>query len=258
MDNKEIIDEAESNQEKNFYSNPLDDRMKINLPPFEVTTLKDERKEDHETDKVKLSLSMGKRKKPCKKCSELQKRIDLLEDQLRINKLNFRSILDLSEERIVELLDKYYNESLYMEGKRGVINFIYSYVVRDEDDNIAYKCIDIEKGIFEYVDESGTIRRDRKCNQLFSSIYQPLIKRVNKIYRILLDKLYAEDDKTPYNSDEDEVLEVIEEELSIDEDERLKTVDDQINDVVRINLDIKKLGKNKKPVADELTRMLYI
>ncbi len=159
-----------------------------------------------------------------------------------------------------ELTEKYYSESLYMEGRRGIVTFIYSFIVRDEEQNIVYKCIDPDRNIFEYMDESGEIKKDKKANQLFAAVYQHIINKANKIYRIVLDRLYEQDAKTPYDSDadEEEVLEVIEKELSIDEDIRMQTIDDQINNIVRLNLDVKKLSKNKKLMVDELARMLFI
>jgi hypothetical protein len=200
------------------------------------------------------------KKKICNNCLELQKKVEELEDKLKLNKLNFRSIFDLSEERIEEVVEQYYTESLYMEGKRGIVTFIYSYIVRDDEQNIVYKCIDQDKQIFEYLDESGTVRKDRKANQLFAIIYKHIVKKANKIYRILIDRLYEQYEKPSYNSDsdDDEVLEVIEEELSIDEENKVERIDDQINNAVKLNIDIKKISKNKKIMVEELARMLYI
>lgn len=238
----------------------------LSPPKKDITTLNDEIKFPIDTSRTTTEILAAKKKKSCKKCIELKQKIKELEMEVAKLiersevKINFRSILDLSDERISELVEKYYNESLYMEGRKGMVTFIYSYIVRDEDQNIVYKCIDPERNIFEYMDESGTVRKDRKANQLFAAVYQHIVKKANKIYRTLLDKLYEQDEKNPYTSDdeEDEVLEVIEEELSIDEDIKIQTIDDQINNVVRLNIEIKKISKNKKLMVDELTRMLYI
>jgi hypothetical protein len=177
---------------------------------------------------------------------------------------NENNILDLSYSRIDDIINRYYNEELFYQGQKGIIYFIYSYIVRDDDDNtkFLYKCINKDKKIFQYLDYEGVVQKDIKCKKLIDSIYELLLKRVNKIYRITINKIYEEEeieedsDSDEYDSD---IEEIIATELNfIDESmDQKKSADDKLNIVVNKFLEIKKCcGKVRKPIIDELSLLL--
>lgn len=177
------------------------------------------------------------------------------------------SFLDLSERRIEELVDQYYTVELFNQGQKGIISFIYSYIVRSDDDQskILYKCIDQNKRIFRYRDEEG-LHRDVKGKIIMDAIYDPLLKKVNKLYRIMINRIYEdeknsgvldEEDSDDYDSD---VEEVIAAELHfVDDNSDITSTDDKVNNAVNRFLEIKKCcGKIRKPIIDELSQLLFI
>lgn len=184
---------------------------------------------------------------------------------------NDERYLDLSDARIEDLVDKYYNEELFYQGQKGIIYFIYSYIVRDDEDRtkFLYKCLDQTKKIFQYTDEEGT-HKDIRCKTLIDAVYDPLLKKVNKIYRITINKIYEEDEKNSSDdcsneSDEydSDIEEIIASELHFcDEsgdrgEKEVSSVDDRVNIAVNKFLEIKKCcGKIRKPIIDELSIML--
>ena len=97
--------------------------------------------------------------------------------------------LDLSYERLHNISENNYTEDLFYQGQKGIVNFIYTYVL--EKSNELYKCVDTNKKLFIYIDETGECN-DKKCKVLIDSIYNVLIKKVNKIYRIIINKIYEE------------------------------------------------------------------
>ena len=211
----------------------------------------------------------------CSCCSEYKKRIQQLEKQLKILKNKKQStnspptsdtdegVLDLSERRVEELIERNYTEELFNQGYKGVISFIYSFIVRDDDDRskILYRCVDQTKKLFQFQDDEG-VKRDVRCKVLLDVVLEPLFKKVNKIYRTAINRIY-EDEKDPEVSSDDEfdsdienddINEVIVSELHFDSG---SSVDDRVNTVVARFSEIKKCGKNRKPIIDELSQMLY-
>lgn len=217
---------------------------------------------------------------------ELLKHIETLEFLLNDNFISFRPMksikkekpvpdtmkqIDLSEERLEYIVNEYYNEEIFEKGYKGVIEFIRDVVVKDDDSGeLVYICADPVKKIFHYYDDHG-LQRDIRCKIMMDSLYDPLLKRVNKIYKGLIDKIYkrqedviviktrdSDDDETDDEDDltyDSEVEEVIATELV----NNSNTVDENLNKAVALFLEIKKaLGRVRKPVVDELITLLSI
>lgn len=205
----------------------------------------------------------------CPQCTLYIERIRELESLLDISAeeiLIDDSILDLSYDRIVDIVDKYYTQDLFNQGQKGIVSFIYSYIVRNDKDRskILYTCIDQQKKIFQYRTEKGN-QKDTRCKNLLDVLYDPLIKKVNKIYRISINKIYEEEKKNTsieddlsddYDSDIEEVIasELYKDKPSTDE----LSIDDVVNATVDTYLEIKKCCKNRKLIVDELSQMLYL
>lgn len=176
------------------------------------------------------------------------------------------SQIDLTDGRLDHLVSEYYTEETFLKGYKGVVDFIHTYVVRDDESSeMVYICADSTKKIFHYYDEEG-LQKDIRCKALMDAIYDPLIKKVNKIYRVMINKIYQEEeDSDSSDSDIDEydsdIEEVIAEELHDDKKKQkdVETVDERVNHAVSIFLEIKKcIGKVRKPVVDELVTLLAL
>lgn len=173
--------------------------------------------------------------------------------------------LDLSYDRIENLVLKYYNTDLFFQGYRGIVAFIYSYIIRDDNNpsRILYTCIDPLKKTFEYHDENGTVK-DNRCKNLLDALYEPIIKKVNKIYRININKIYEESSTEDANDEEEDnsdieydsdIEEIIASELQC-EKTGTKSIDEKVNFTVDVFLEIKKSCKNRKVIIDELCSLL--
>lgn len=216
----------------------------------------------------------------CKNCLIYIEKIKQLENIIKLlrgNELSESDVineLDLSEKRIEDLVEKYYTYELFFQGQKGIISFIYSYIIRDEQDRnkILYKCADQTKKIFQFTDIEGELHKDFRCKILLDSIYDILIKKVNKIYRIEINRLYNEEEKnqSDENSDSEDydsdIEEVIANELQNNKEDKEdkektenSTIDDKVNIVVNKFLEIKKcLWKNRKPLIDDLSQILFL
>jgi len=176
------------------------------------------------------------------------------------------AMIDLRDERIEELVNDHYDERLFLMGYKGVVEFIHKYVVvDDETSSIVYVCADQSKKVFHYYTEEG-LQKDIRCKDLMDAIYDPLVKKVSKIYHIMINNIYDSEeivvdddsDSDDYDSDIEEIIaEELHESKPSDGDE--KTVDERVNEAVALFLEIKKcLGKVRKPVVDILVDLLSL
>ena len=187
--------------------------------------------------------------------------------------------LDLSSENIEELVESY-NETMFLKGTKGLIEFIYNNVIKDDENNIIYICEDPQKKVFKFYNNSGVVK-DTRCKLLLDSIGDILLKKVNKLYRISINKIYDEEPEAIESDDSneeeynEELEEIIAEELLSDtkiknlgetspeveekkENDNLN-IDDKVNNVVSIFLEIKKsLTTMRKPIIDELVKLLTL
>lgn len=232
----------------------------------------------------------------CAYCVRYLKHIDTLQSILDDNGIDYKSLkpirkgidkiipdtmaqLDLSEERLESLVNEYYNQEMFQRGYKGIIDFIHMYVVHDDvsPTDLVYICADPSKKVFHYYDEDG-LQKDIRCKALMDALYDPLIKKVNKIYRILINRIYQEDDvlvvgESSEDSESDDeydedIDEIIAGELHDSGDKKKQrdhaesssqTVDERVNHAVAIFLEIKKcIGKVRKPVVDELVMLLTL
>ena len=223
----------------------------------------------------------------CKDCDKHILRIRQLEElifQYRLKEnetkiINERLIdnqpLDLSDERIIYLLETYYTYELFLKGTDGLIYFICSYILRNDNDVLVYRCIDKHKKIFHYYDGNG-ICIDTKCKVLLEHFRNPFVKRLNCIYKKALEEIYkspntltslysnceesitqrcsSETEEQSDNEDSENYDSDIEELLASEllEDK----IDDNINTVVSLFLELKNYYKTKKNLIDELTKIL--
>lgn len=167
-------------------------------------------------------------------------------------------ILDLSENNLETIIDEYYTEELFQKGIKGIVEFIHEYIVQEEN-KLLYVCADPVKKIFHYYDVEG-LQKDIRCKMLLDSLHNPFIKRVNKIYKIIINRIYQEDE-IKIDSDDDEYDSDVEEIIAneVVENNNQDSIDDRINQTVATFLEIKNcIGKNRKPLVDELVTLLSI
>ena len=66
------------------------------------------------------------------------------------NKVSFLTPLDLSCERLKELVETNFNNSYLLEGQKGVARFTFEHVIKDEDGKLQYICTDPARHTFRF------------------------------------------------------------------------------------------------------------
>lgn len=194
----------------------------------------------------------------CENCLHYINKIKLLESKL--SKYENSSSEDEDSFTIIdvnETINRDYNEKIFTQGKEGLVFFIL-----DIAKSKGYVCIDREKKKFRVHDYI-----DKRCKSLLDEVCPPLLKKTNKIYRIMINKVYDGykiDGRCTENSSIDnkytdgeydaEIEEILAEEM-VSKDSLDK--EDDIDRIVETFLQLKKcLTGNKRYLIDELTRLL--
>lgn len=215
-------------------------------------------------------------KPECKSCRKYQKRIKELEKKIAGLEKKMMDpdlpVLDLSEDRVQDLIDEKYNEELFRMGQKGIALFVYSYLIRDLNGRIAYIMTDRDKKDFKYRGGDGIVYKDHACNKLFDSFYNLLRKRANKLYLDCINDTVVssdgDDDEDELDSDTEEVItqSIIGKEDGKDmDDDTLKSKpngssvpttteedDSDMDRLIEVLKDIKKAGRNKRIFMNEL------
>jgi hypothetical protein len=92
------------------------------------------------------------------------------------------------------LKDKMKREHLYF-GMGGFADFAKEHLLTLENGEMIYKCYDVSRQIFKYVDNNGVLIKDVKAKKLMSLIREPVVLRILEIindYNKEYDKLNKE------------------------------------------------------------------
>ncbi len=214
----------------------------------------------------------------CVLCEEYKIKIEELETIISLYKCKYAldGFLDLSSKKIEDIIQDKYTEEYFLKGQKGLAEFIFEYIIRDDDYNLTYKCSNSEKHIFYYKDHDNIIQKDIGCKKLIYEIYPFISKRVSDIYKYLINKTYDERDKNKvdYNSsdesdyDNDELNNNIvdetvssseedtenetEEDDDTDEDFSDENENEEINEIIAEEIFSEKEIKNSSDKEDEI------
>jgi hypothetical protein len=78
------------------------------------------------------------------------------------------------------LKDKMKREHLYY-GMGGFADFAKEHLLTLENGEMIYKCFDVSRQIFKYVDNNGVLIKDVKARKLMSIIREPVVRRILEI-----------------------------------------------------------------------------
>lgn len=98
--------------------------------------------------------------------------------------------IDMNQSRLKNLFEKY-NEEYFYRGVDGVSAFYRDYILRDSSGNLAY-VYDPKQRTFLYRDSTGEQLQDCKCKNLLLNTEDILLKRLSKVYRSVINKIYSE------------------------------------------------------------------
>jgi len=101
--------------------------------------------------------------------------VEKIAQQPRVQQNNNQKILitspmDLSQEKIKDMIDHNFNANYMIQGQKGVAKFAYDTMLKDEEGKLKYICTDPSRQIFQYKHEAGAIQKDVKTKMLTNAL----------------------------------------------------------------------------------------
>ena len=88
------------------------------------------------------------------------------------NKILNLAPLDLSLNRIKNILDTEFDHNYGCSGQKGVAEFTKEKLLLDDNGNLNYVCTDFDRKVFKYKDSAGELRKDTKAKKLTSKLLE--------------------------------------------------------------------------------------
>ena len=151
--------------------NLLEKDEKICKLEFEILQLKEENKMiEIKTEKRMLE----------KQTQHLQSTVDEIAKQPRTtnnnNKILITTPLDLSKESVKNAIESGFSQEHLMLGQKGVAQFAYNKILKDNDGKLKYICTDPSRQIFQYKSDDGKIQKDVRATKLTQALLNSEIK----------------------------------------------------------------------------------
>jgi hypothetical protein len=157
-------------------------------------TVKEKNKLIIEKEKEKEKLLIEKEKQLEKKdihIKELEDRLERLANKAieQPNNVSYNNnstnlnlaMFNVTTESTKQILkDKMKREHLYY-GMGGFADFAKEHLLTLENGEMIYKCFDVSRQIFKYVDNHGVLIKDVKARKLMSIIREPVVRRILEI-----------------------------------------------------------------------------
>ena len=94
----------------------------------------------------------------------------------------------MKQEDVNYKISSKFNDLYLFEGLKGVAQFIFDHILKDEDGNLLYGCPDFARKKFEYKDQYGNIVIDIEGKKLIKIIQPGLIDQTNKMIYFFTDE----------------------------------------------------------------------
>ena len=95
------------------------------------------------------------------------------------NKIINISPLDLSNERIKNILETKYTKDYIFDGQKGLAHFTYEHILKDSENNLSYVCTDPNRQNFKYKNIKGELKKDIKAKELTKQLIKGGLKETN-------------------------------------------------------------------------------
>jgi hypothetical protein len=102
-------------------------------------------------------------------------------------KILITSNMDLSNEKMKEMIENSFNANYMIQGQKGVARFAYDTILKDEQGKLKYICTDPSRQIFQYKNEEGEIQKDVKAKKLTKALLDGELKSAS--HKIASDKM---------------------------------------------------------------------
>jgi hypothetical protein len=89
------------------------------------------------------------------------------------------SPLDLSNERIKNILETKYTKDYIFDGQKGLAHFTYEHILKDSENNLSYVCTDPNRQNFKYKNIKGELKKDIKAKELTKRLIKGGLKETN-------------------------------------------------------------------------------
>jgi hypothetical protein len=99
--------------------------------------------------------------------------------------------LDLSREKVEKMIENHLTSKVIGQGQVGLALMTYEHLLKDENGNPTYKCVDPARQIFEYVNKDGDVVKDVKANKLIGALVDS--KNLGKKTRENAEKLWTDE-----------------------------------------------------------------
>jgi hypothetical protein len=116
-------------------------------------------------------------------------------------KITFIAPLDLSQERISNIVSNKLNGNHIVDGMAGIAKFVKDEIITSEDGTLLYGCVDASRQVFKYKNEKGDLIKDQKATKLIGAIQPVLKEKTNNMYFEYGNQIknYIEDEKDKRN-----------------------------------------------------------
>ena len=110
--------------------------------------------------------------------------------------------LDLSQERISNIVSNKLNDNHIVDGIAGIAKFVKDEIITAEDGSLLYNCVDSSRQMFKYKNEKGELIKDKNANKLIGAIQPVLKEKTNDLYFEYGNKIdnYISDDEDKQNT----------------------------------------------------------
>jgi hypothetical protein len=166
---------------KDFVARCLDPHMKIcnYRKDYEIKQLKDE------NDSLKIEVielkAINKVLQSSKICvEEIARQPKISTTNKTTNKVSILTPLDLSAERLKELVEANFTNSHLLEGQKGVARFTVEHVIKDEDGKLQYICTDPARHTFRFR-EGETEIKDIRGKRLSTALAPPVMDKTGRL-----------------------------------------------------------------------------
>ena len=97
-------------------------------------------------------------------------------------KIMLMTPLDLSQQRISNIVSNKLNDNHIVDGIAGIAKFVKDEIITAEDGALLYNCVDASRQMFKYKNDKGELIKDKNATKLTTAI-QPILKeKANDLY----------------------------------------------------------------------------
>jgi hypothetical protein len=150
----------------------------IALLQEELKTLKSE--SEFKVLQTELRVRKEFAEKDSERLFEIAKQPKTTTNNKTTNKVSILAPLDLSQERLKDLVEANFTNAHLLEGQKGVARFTVEHVIKDEDGKLRYICTDPARHTFRFK-EGDTEIKDVRGKRLSTALAPPVMDKTGRL-----------------------------------------------------------------------------